>query len=57
MGEQFLALQPEEPALFYVWGHAYEFDALDEWGRFEEFLQMMAGKKDIFYGTNKEVLL
>lgn len=57
LGEQFLALKTEEPAIFYVWGHAYEFDIHDTWGRFEEFLQMMAGKSDIFYGTNREVLL
>lgn len=57
LGEQFLSLKTEEPAVFYIWGHAYEFDIHDTWGRFEEFLQMMAGKEDIFYGTNREVLL
>ena len=25
--------------------------------QFEEFLKMMSGKDDIFYGTNKEILL
>lgn len=41
----------------YIWGHAFEFDIHDDWARFEEFLAMMAGRNDIFYGTNKEVLL
>ena len=57
LGEKFLALKPDKPQIFYIWGHAYEFDIRDDWGRFEEFCQMMSGKEDIFYGTNKEVLL
>ena len=57
LGEEFLKLDAKTPAIFYVWGHSYELDARDDWGRFEEFLQMMSGKNDIFYGTNKEILL
>jgi len=57
LGEKFLSLKADTPQIFYVWGHAYEFDIHDTWGRFEEFLQMISGKDDIFYGTNKEVLL
>ena len=55
MGERFLAAEEGE---FYIWGHSYEFDFCPErWAIFEEFCQMMSGKPDIFYGTNKEVLL
>ena len=58
LGEKFLSLKPQEPSIFYIWGHAYEFDIYPErWGQFEEFLKMMSGKSDIFYGTNKDVLL
>jgi len=57
LGEKFLALKPDEPEIFYIWGHSYEFDMQDTWGRFEEFLAMIAGKDDIFYGTNREILL
>ena len=47
-----------EEGIFYIWGHAYEFDIFPErWQQFEEFCQMISGKADIFYGTNKEVLL
>lgn len=56
MGEQFLSLQTETPQLFYVWGHAYEFDIHDDWERFEAFLQMMSGREDICYCTNREAL-
>lgn len=57
LGEQFLSLKTDTPAVFYVWGHAFEFDIHDTWSRFEEFLKMMAGKKDIAYLTNREALL
>lgn len=55
MGQRFLDAKEGQ---FYLWGHAYEFDIFPErWTIFEEFCQMMSGKTDIFYGTNKEVLL
>ncbi len=57
MGEKFLALDADSPQLFYIWGHAYEFDIYPErWAMFEDFCRMMSGKSDIFYGTNIEVL-
>ena len=47
-----------EEGIFYIWGHAYEFDIFPErWQLFEEFCQMISGKADIFYGTNREILL
>lgn len=56
LGEEFLNLKTDTPKLFYVWGHAYEFDIHNDWKRFEEFLEMISGREDIFYGTNKECL-
>ena len=57
LGEAFLKLQPDTPQIYYIWGHSYEFDYHDTWGKFEEFCRMMSGREDIFYGTNCEVLL
>ena len=57
LGEAFIALQPDSPKLFYIWGHSYSFDVTDTWDKFEEFCKMISGKDDIFYGTNKEILL
>ena len=57
LGQKFLELEADKPQLFYVWGHSYEFDYAENWERFEEFCKMMSGHDDIFYGTNKEVLL
>ena len=56
LAETFLAMETEEPKLFYIWGHTYELDATDgAWERFERLCQMISGKEDIFYGTNGEV--
>jgi hypothetical protein len=50
-------MKAETPQIFYIWGHSYEFDFAENWDEFEEFCKMMSGHDDIFYGTNKEVLL
>ena len=58
LAEKFITLKPESPQIFYIWGHTYEFDHEDGmWKRIEEFCKLISGKDDIFYGTNKEVLL
>lgn len=43
------------PRLFYVWGHAYEFDRQKNWDRIETFCEYMGGKDDIWYATNMEI--
>ena len=56
--DEFLSLEPTEPALLYIWGHSYEMDAeYITWEKFEEVCKRLAFHDDIFYGTNKEVLL
>ena len=58
LGESFVELKPETPKIFYVWGHSYEMDyGADYWVKLEEFFKLISNKDDIFYGTNKEVLL
>ena len=57
LGREFLEMKPETPKIFYIWGHAFEFDIHNTWDRFEEFLAMISGREDIFYGTNAQVLL
>ncbi len=57
LAEEFINLKPEEPKLFSVWGHAYEFDWHRDWHIFEEFLRLISGHDDIYYGTNSECLL
>ena len=57
LAEEFLAMEPDEPKIFYIWGHSYEFMCNENWDRIEKLCQMLAGRDDIFYGTNAEVLL
>lgn len=57
LADAFVNLSPETPQLFYIWGHSFEFGLQDTWDRFEEFCRIIAGKPDVFYGTNREVLL
>lgn len=47
----------DAPRLFYIWGHSYEFDINDTWEEFEKFCAYIANHDDVFYGTNREVLL
>ena len=38
--------------LFYLWGHAYEFEAADNWDVIRRFADKMGGRDDIWYATN-----
>jgi peptidoglycan-N-acetylglucosamine deacetylase len=53
----FIDLKADRPQVFYIWGHSYEFDIGDTWGKFEDFCRLISNKKDIYYGTNREILL
>ena len=58
LGKEFVELKTETPKIFYIWGHSYEMDyAPDNWIKLEEFFKLISNKDDIFYGTNKEILL
>lgn len=57
LAEEFINLKPDTPKLFYIWGHSFEFDIFNDWDKFEEFLNLISNRDDIFYGTNREVLL
>ena len=58
LGQQFIDLDVKTPQIFYIWGHSYEMDyETYNWVKLEEFFKLISNKDDIFYGTNKEVLL
>ena len=54
--KEFIDLQTDKPALLYIWGHSYEFDAEKSWETFEDICKDLSNRDDIFYGTNREVL-
>lgn len=41
--------------MFYLWGHAYEFEADDNWQVIRDFAEKMGGREDIWYATNSEI--
>ena len=60
LADEFLAMDEttlEEPQLVYIWGHSFEFDSYDDWDVFELFCKHIARREDVFYGTNRQVLL
>ena len=58
LAEEFIAFKADTPQIFYIWGHSYEFDYDPSFRpRMEELCRMIGGRDDIFYGTNREVLL
>ncbi len=57
LAKHFIELKPDKPQIFYIWGHSYEFEGRQNWDRFERFCKLISGKDNIFYGTNRQVLL
>lgn len=56
IADKFVSAVPDRnPMLFYLWGHAYEFEANDNWNVIEELLDKVSGKEDIWYATNIEI--
>ena len=44
-----------KPMLFFVWGHAYEFDGNDNWEVIENFAKYISGRDDTWYATVGEI--
>lgn len=43
------------PEMFYLWGHSYEFDDNDNWNVIEKFAEYAGGHDHIWYATNIEI--
>ena len=56
---EFLNSKSDKPQLLYIWGHTYQLDPgiAISWEKFEKLCKLIANRDDIFYGTNREVLL
>lgn len=58
LAERFLDGAPaadEDPWLFYVWGHSYEFFEGGNWDIIETFTARVSGKENVWYATNGEI--
>lgn len=56
LAEQFIAAEPTEDMLFYVWGHSYEMDIANNnsYEEFERLIKMMSDADDVVLVTNAE---
>ncbi len=45
-----------QPKLFYLWGHSYEFDNDNTWDRIETFAAKIGNREDVWYATNGEIV-
>ncbi len=48
-------LQDDDASLFFLWGHAFEFDINDDWDWIEKIASELGGRDDIWYCTNGEL--
>ena len=44
-----------EPALFYVWGHSFEFRTEDDWAKMDALCALFDGRDDVWRATNLEI--
>ncbi|MBR2746664.1 MAG: polysaccharide deacetylase family protein [Erysipelotrichaceae bacterium] len=57
LAEQFVNMRTFKPSMFYVWGHAYEFDRNDNWDVIEKLVKYISENgQDIWFATNGEIL-
>ena len=59
LAERFISLKTKVPQIFYIWGHAFELDRGRNisYEKLEQLCDLLSNRQDIFYGTNREVLL
>lgn len=62
LADEFLKDYPEnghylhkQPKLFYLWGHAYEFNDNNNWEIIEKFAEKVGDRDDVWYATNGEI--
>lgn len=57
LAKQFLEDGSGSPLLFYVWGHAYEFDGYNNWQRIEQLAEYISPHGDqIWFASNGEIM-
>lgn len=42
-------------ALFYIWGHSFEFEREDNWEHICHICEALQGREDVWYATNIEI--
>ena len=57
LASRFVNENSEKPRVLYIWGHSFEFDKNDKdrWYNMEKLCELVTGKDDICYATNREI--
>ncbi|MBO4410798.1 MAG: polysaccharide deacetylase family protein [Lachnospiraceae bacterium] len=58
LADEFLAYpdaRKKDCALFFVWGHTYEFTNNNDWDKMERLLQKVGNREDVWYATCIEI--
>lgn len=61
LSDKFLSSSPEEeskarePWLFYIWGHAYEYDDNNNWDVIEKLSERLSQSEGVWFATNGEI--
>ena len=56
LADRFLAAsQLHNPLMFYVWGHAWEYEEQNNWDILERLCDVMAGHDEIWYATSVDI--
>lgn len=56
IAKTFVETNFESLSLFYIWGHSYEFDVMENWNLIEELAELISKRSDIWYATNIEIV-
>ncbi len=56
LAKKFAEEETDEPRLFYIWGHGYELDGFDNWDVLKCLCEYLSKQRNIFFGTNSDVL-
>lgn len=56
LADKFLAApNVQDPRLFYLWGHSFEFERNENWQVISDFFKKVSGQEDVWYATNIQV--
>ncbi len=43
--------------IFHIWGHSWEFEEKNEWGKLERVIDYIANRSNVLYRTNSQIFM
>jgi peptidoglycan-N-acetylglucosamine deacetylase len=47
----------EKGGIYHIWGHSWEIEKKNEWGKLERVFDYISNRKDVIYATNGQIFL